>query len=1326
VFKNHRSWLALLIVLLSAQVATPADITTPNSFIRGVPNDNDWPANESPNLAIDDNVNTKFLHFKGESQPTGFQVTPTAGPTIVTELIFTTANDAPERDPVAFELSGSNGSIDGPYTMIAAGDIVDFARITAWPRFTSNTTPITFPNTVAYTHYQLLFTKVRNPAGANSMQIAEVEFIGIPAGITPPAADPASADLFLEGGSVVISEFKAINEADRSTIVQGKVVYPDWIELQNRGTTTVNLGGWHLTDDPCDLAKWTLPAVQLASGAFFVVYASGIQEEDHPENWPYKDTAGAYHTNFSLSSEGEYLALVSPDGQVVHEYGSRTDGGGYPPQRFDLSYGLYGNQPQYFIVPTPGAMNIPGSNEISAPPGFSRESGTYSDPFLLELSASSPTADIRYTLDGQMPSPASLKYTAAIPISGTKEVLARVYEPGKMPSEVVSRTYLALANDVLNFNSNLPLVIIDTGRQSMNTTYRSVRSVFIDRGADGRTRITDPPDYAGRGGMKRRGRSTLGAAKGSYGFEVWDEYNRDRKVSIFGLPAESDWILYAPFSFDRALINNAFMHALSNQIGRYSVRTRFVEVYLNTNDDRVSASDYVGLYIFMEKIKRGKDRVDIEELEPWDSTEPRISGGYMLKIDRPDDGDTGFRTARGNPTYGDGTLCYVDPKESEITTAQSAWIRGYLNDFETALYGPNFSDPATGYAKYIDVASWIDHNLLNLLAMNVDALRLSTHFHKNREGKLEMGPLWDFDRSLNSTDGRDDNPQSWRGTGDATDYHKYVWWNRLFEDSNFWQKYIDRWFVLRQGPFSTAGLNATIDSMADEIREAQVRNYAKWPSAGPRYGGFQGEIDQLKQWLQTRCTWIDNQFVAPPQILPIGGHTEADVTVTLSNPRAVGTLYYTLDGSDPRPTALTPGTTQSVKLVAENAAKRVLVPTGPISDAWKSDLRFDDTSWIGGTGGVGYERDNGYQNYFSIDVGDQMYGRNASCLIRIPFGVSRDLTGLASLTLKVRYDDGFVAYLNGVEVARSLFSGEPAWNSTASGTHADSEAVTFQEFNITAYAGLLWQGQNLLAIHAMNSPITSSDFLLSLELDAGMSSLPGDNPMSGTARLYTGPFTISRSTQVKARVRVANNPYSPWSGLAQAVFTIGPKPENLKINEIMYNPDKAPDAEYVELLNVGDSPLTLYDAIRGVAWRFTDNPDDPAIDVLFPSDPPVTVAPGECILLVKNLTAFNVVFNVPDGVQIFEWGDGRLANSGDTIQISSPGDESFDGKRQWIAADRVTYSDGSHPENFASGVDSWPTKADGKGMALSRIEPRADGNDPTNWRAAVPSPGVAK
>ncbi len=153
------------------------DITGAGDTVQGVPNDGDWPAAEHPALAIDDNVNTKYLHRKGGSQATGFQVAPLVGSTVVTGLTFTTANDAPTRDPVSFRLSGSNASIDGPYTLIASGDIADFAGATAWPRFTKNTTPIEFQNATAYRYYEIVFPTLRGPA-ETLMQIAEVEFLG--------------------------------------------------------------------------------------------------------------------------------------------------------------------------------------------------------------------------------------------------------------------------------------------------------------------------------------------------------------------------------------------------------------------------------------------------------------------------------------------------------------------------------------------------------------------------------------------------------------------------------------------------------------------------------------------------------------------------------------------------------------------------------------------------------------------------------------------------------------------------------------------------------------------------------------------------------------------------------------------------------------------------------------------------------------------------------------------------------------------------------------------------------------------------------------------
>jgi hypothetical protein len=1078
-------------VLLFGQAAAQVDVTSPADAVRGVPNDGDWPGAEAPRFATDDSVSTKFLHFKGETQSTGFQVTPSAGATIVTGLALTTANDAPERDPIAFELSGSNTSIDGPYALIARGDVVDFAGVANWPRFTRNATAITFANRAAYAHYQLLFTRVRDATRANSMQIAEVEFLGSLAGGPLPGGNAGEPDAQFEGSSLVISEFMAVNENQLATTIEGRTGYPDWIEIRNRGTQPANLGGWYLTDDPDLLAKWALPAIQIPAGGFLVVFASGIQQSDHAENWPYRDQKGYYHTNFTLDGGGEYLALVAPDLHVAHEYGSHMnlrDRMGFPPQRADLSYGLFGDQEQYFTVPSPGRANDPGYASISAEPVFSREAGTFTGSFLLSLRSPNPAAEIRWTADGQVPTPVSTKYTAPILITGAKEVVARAYEPGQAPSAAVSRTYVALAGDVLSFSSNLPIVIVDTSRQNIGTTLARVSSVFIDRGPQGRAKMTDPPDFAGRGGLKKRGSSTVGVAKPTYALEVWDENNRDRDFPILGMPADSDWILYAPFTFDRALINNALMFDLSNQVGRYAVRTRFVEMYLNANDDTVSAGDYVGLYILMEKIKRGEERVNVEKLDPWDSTAPRITGGYMLKIDRVDPGDKGFRTARGNPTYGDGTMCYVDPKESEITATQSAWIRGYLDAFENALYGTNFADPQTGYARYIDVDCFIDHNLLNMLAMNVDALRLSTYLYKPRSGKLGIGPLWDFDRSLDSTDGRDNNAQSWRGTSDATDYLKYVWWNRLFEDATFWQKYIDRWYALRKGAFSTASLNATIDAMADEIREAQARNYQKWPSQGPRFGGFQGEIDHLKQWLQTRCTWVDSQFITPPRIVPDGGHVQAGSVVSLVSSYPNGVLYYTLDGSDPRPSSV---------------ARR-------------------DTS-VGDTGGA------------------------------------------------------------------------------------------------------------------------------------------------GTIYKYTGPIPITRSSRIKARAMVSGNAYSPWSGLAEAVFAVGPVARDLRISEIMYHP-LDPNTEFVELTNVGAETINLN------LVEFTDG-----VEFTFPS---FELAPAGYVLVVQDSAAFETRYG--PGLPIAGVYAGSLDNAGEHVELKD-------------AAGQII-----HGFRFD---DSWYDVTDGHGFSLTVKDP---------------------
>jgi hypothetical protein len=151
------------LLLCGMTQALSIDVTSPGDTVKGVPDDGDWPAGEAPPLVIDNNPGTKFLHFKGDNQPTGFQVTTSLGAMIVTGLSFTTGNDAPERDPISYDFYGSNDSIDGPYTLIHSGPIWDFFQADPWPRNTKNETPITFDNDVAYVHYQVIFSAFESP-----------------------------------------------------------------------------------------------------------------------------------------------------------------------------------------------------------------------------------------------------------------------------------------------------------------------------------------------------------------------------------------------------------------------------------------------------------------------------------------------------------------------------------------------------------------------------------------------------------------------------------------------------------------------------------------------------------------------------------------------------------------------------------------------------------------------------------------------------------------------------------------------------------------------------------------------------------------------------------------------------------------------------------------------------------------------------------------------------------------------------------------------------------------------------------------------------------
>ena len=415
-----------------------------------------------------------------------------------------------------------------------------------------------------------------------------------------------------------------------------------------------------------------------------------------------------------------------------------------------------------------------------------------------------------------------------------------------------------------NFTSSLPIVILDTAGQALSKDNPAVvRARFFDA-QNRRASINATPQYEGLATIHLRGYSTLRLPKRSFTLHTVDKATNQTKVPLLGLPAEEDWVLYAPFE-DKTLIRDVLAYELARRMGHYAPRTRHVELFLHGTRRPLSMRDYAGVYVLVEKVKRGKDRVNIAKLGPTDRSAPEITGGYIIKRDHSEGGDSRFRTRQGGP------YSYVYPKAARISPEQKRWIKEYLNSFESALHGPGFADRETGYAAFLDVDSFIDMHWLVEMSKNVDGFRYSAYLTKDRGGRLKPEPPWDWNRSFgNANYYGGGQPQGWYWTNLRP--NEMNWYRRLREDPEFARRCTARWRELRKEVYDPKKINARIDELAASLDEAQRRNFRRWPVLGRQitcnhYVGdsFQEEVSWLKKWVERRVAWIDGQLDKRPE-----------------------------------------------------------------------------------------------------------------------------------------------------------------------------------------------------------------------------------------------------------------------------------------------------------------------------------------------------------------------------------------------------------------------------------------------------------------------------
>ena len=465
-------------------------------------------------------------------------------------------------------------------------------------------------------------------------------------------------------------------------------------------------------------------------------------------------------------------------------------------------------------------------------------------------------------------------------------------------------------------------------------------------------------------------------------------------------------------------------------------------------------------------------------------------------------------------------------------------------------------------------------------------------------------------------------------------------------------------------------MQTLIDSLAAQIAEAQVRNFERWPSFAP--SNWQYEVDHVKSWLQQRAEWIDAQMAIdfapkPPLFNQDGGDVSAGFELTMTS-QGGGTTT----GTD-------------VELVSEGDAVRVHIPTNnSLGLTWTTQSFTPDSSWTNGsTGtGVGYERDSGYESLIDTDVESNMYNISTSVLCRVEF--TYDGSTVDQLYLHMKYDDGFVAYINGTEVCRSSNVTNDVPGSAAAGSH--EAGTSLEEFDISSFSSVLDTGTNVLAIHGINQGQKSSDMLALPKLIAHISLPPsgdvwyttdGSDPRlfggatHPSAIEYSAPVAINHSMKIRAR---SLDPQ--WSTLNEATFAVGPVAESLRITEIMYHPSD-PNSEFIELTNIGTQTinLSLVSFTNGIDFTFS------ALDL----------TPNGYIVVVRDFDAFATRYPDFSGVIAGQY-TGALDNGGEKVRLAD-------------ALDRTIHDFSYH--------DSWYDITDGDGFSLVCKDPAAA--DPNLW-----------
>ncbi|MCA9149275.1 MAG: lamin tail domain-containing protein [Planctomycetales bacterium] len=943
----------------------------------------------------------------------------------------------------------------------------------------------------------------------------------------------------------------------------------------------------------------------------------------------------------------------------------------------------------YSVTTTPMELNGPLATGLAVAPEFSHDRGIYREAFSLGLISSDPAATIYYTLDGSTPSndnPAAIVYAAPVPIDKTTIVRAITYADGQLPSTITTATYV-FPTDVVNqagMNTTvtedavwgplmvdslnaLPTISLVTNQQletigeigtSIELLYPDGRQGFqVDAGVEvyGGTAVAFPKQS-----LRISFKNIYGPT--SLEYDLFDDPSGITDFDQFLLRAGShDTPFFTGSIGVGSYVRNKWMTDRQLEMGHAAPRSRFVHVYLNGN--------YIGQFDLMER--------------PNASFAASTWGG-----------------------------------ESEDYDAINA---GKIVDGDLDAWNTLLASVGQGYdtvKQYLDIDSYVDYVLLEFFGGNNIDWGDQTNWMATRKRDPDEGfhfYAWDSDIVLRS--GLNVDIVNYGGPGlllnrdgGVTQYPEFreLLAKRAYE------------LFTGDGLLTPARLRTQIDDLAAQMRLSVLAETARWGSGRYTPATWESAIEWIKTTYasetgKSRADVVLEQMqqaglipIAQTPSFESNGVAILDEHVTPGaelEMLANGDVYYTLDGSDPR---LSLPRFNDTTLIDESTTVKYFLPTdASLGKNWTLP-GFDDTTWPSGPNGIGYDTSGELSSLIQTDVSELMNTVNSTLYTRTTFEIS-DPSAVDQLDLGIRYDDGFVAYLNGVEVARRNAPSPPVWNSRSSLPHDNVESRVYERFDLTRVRDLLIPGENVLAIHAMNLDPANNDFLISVALE---SHTLIDAGIAAAAIKANGSLLVPADTVINARTLVAGQ----WSPL-RSVHSFGVIPA-LRIAEIMYHPSESTAAEiaagfddedefeFIELVNIGTSPVDL-STIRFVQVEVDGKEVGVAFD--FATSSIQSVAPGGRVLVVENEEAFRLRYGV-DLPVAGQW-SGGLSNDTEHVQLNNGP----------ITIQQLTYHD-----------HWWPT-TDGDGYSLEMLDVTnpdlAAWSWRNNWRPSDRSngtPGLAR